>query len=370
MKKIIWTIIILVIILIVLSVNVQKEPKTIKIGAIFPLTGGLASYGEPAQKVAKLAMDEINTKGGIDGKKLEINFQDHKCDPKIAVSTFQQLKSSEDIKIYMGVGCSGAVLSIAPQLEDSILLVSAVSSPKVTGVSPLVFRNYASDADESRLFAEYIKNKNLKSLSSLYEETDYAKGLVLNLEKNLEGYEIEINKEGFVSGATDIKTQVTKIKSLNADIVFVSVQTVTTGDLVLGEMLKQNFKPKNLIVNENILKSKNLLEKYPGLLEKAVSADYITNGSSKLDELLSKYKAKYGEDCPQINICATVYDNVYLLADAVEKEGYDSKKIGEYLGKVSFDGVSGQIGFDTNNDRKNAGYTLFEIVGDAINKIN
>jgi len=371
MKKITLGIILLIVVsfgayMVLCSKN---EVESIKIGALFPLTGGLATYGEPAQKAVQLAVNEINAQGGIDGKKIEVDFQDHKCDSKIAISSFQQLNSVKDIKLYMGVGCSGTVLALAPQIKDSILLVSAVTSPKVTGSSPLIFRNYASDADESRLFGEYVKNSSYKTLGSIYEETDYAKGLFLNLENNLNGSGVQISKESFVSGSTDVKTQVTKIKSSNPDVVFVSVQTVSSGDIVLGEMIKQNFKPKHIIVNENILKSTELVKKYSVLLEGAISADYVTENNEKLDNLLKKYKETYGEDCPQKNICSTMYDNVYLLVDAVKSSDYDVKKIKTYLEQVSFEGTSGTIGFDKNNDRKNAGYTLFKIKNGNIEKI-
>ena len=119
---------------VIVGVNSYKSSSnTIEIGALFPMTGGLASYGEPAQKVAQLAVDEINAKGGINGKKLEINFQDHKCDAKSAVSAYQNLHNT-GTNLFLAVGCSGTVLSVAPQLKDSVLLLSAATSPKISKV--------------------------------------------------------------------------------------------------------------------------------------------------------------------------------------------------------------------------------------------
>ncbi len=64
----------------------KNNSKPLQIVALFPLTGGLASYGEPAQKAAQLAVEDINARGGIKGKKLEVIYQDHQCDPKTALS--------------------------------------------------------------------------------------------------------------------------------------------------------------------------------------------------------------------------------------------------------------------------------------------
>ena len=356
-KTLYSTIIVLILIALAVTFLVKSSNNngTIKIGALFPLTGGLASYGEPAQKVVQIAINEINTSGGINGKKLEVDFQDHKCDSKTATSIFQQLSTINKTSLFLAIGCSGTVLSIAPQLNGQTLLGSAISSPKISGVSPYVFRNYASDENESQLFAQEIKKRGYKTVGVIYEETDYAKGLKINLEKYLEGSSIKITGEGFAAGSVDVRTQVTKIKSEKPDIVFVSPQTVTSGDLVLGEMQKQAYQPK-LIVNENILKSQDLLARYSNLLENGLSADYVLVDNSKLNTLLAKYKEVYGVDCPQKNICATMYDNVYLLANGLKTESTQ-----DYLKTATYSGVSGVIAFDEKNDRKNSDYTLFEI---------
>ena len=365
-KIIIWVIAILAVVAIAFVLSTHKaSADKVEIGALFPLTGGLASYGEPAQKSAQLAVDEINAAGGINGKHLEINFQDHKCDPKLAVTAYQSLHS-QGVKTYLEVACSGAVLSVAPQLNDSVLLVSAATSPKISKVSPYVFRNYASDDNESKLFADQIIKSGYKNVGVIFEETDYAKGLEVDLEKYLAGSGVNVIAEGFTANSTDVKTQVSKIKSDKVDAVFVSVQTVTTGDVVLGEIEKQGYKPANLIVNENILKSSQLLSKYSNLLEGATSADYITNDNPALTKMLDAYKAKYGVDCPQKNICATVYDNVYILAEAIKTNGYDANAIKTYLASSTYNGSSGTIGFDQNNDRSNANYTLFKIEGGKV----
>jgi branched-chain amino acid transport system substrate-binding protein len=347
--------IILITLTLWILVKSVDNQTTIKIGALFPLTGGLASYGEPAQKVVQIAVSEINANGGVNGKKLEINFQDHKCDPKTATSIFQQLSTLSKTDLFLAVGCSGTVLSIAPQLNNQILLGSAISSPKISGVSPFVFRNYVSDENESRLFAQEIKNKGYKTVGVIYEETDYAKGLKINLEKYLDGSGVKVIGEGFATGSTDVRTQVTKIKSQKPDIVFVSPQTITSGDLVLGEMQKQAYQPK-LIVNENILKSQDLMTRYSNLLDTGLSADYVLANNDKLNALFKKYKEAYGVDCPQKNICATMYDNIYLLT-----EGLKTNNTQNYLKTASYSGVSGVISFDEKNDRKNSDYTLFEI---------
>lgn len=367
-----WIIAILVIILIVVGVwyyntkssNITVETSPIRIGALFPLTGGLATYGQPAQKVAVIAAEEINNQGGINGRKVEIDYQDHQCKPPVALTLFQQLSSLNGIKIFTSVACSGTVSSIAPQLgDDSVLLGTLTSAANLTGISPAFFRNYASDADGSRLFAEYIVNNKDKKVATIYEETDYAKGLKVFMEKDLEGKGVVVISEGFVPDSTDVRSQLTKLKASNPDVLFVSPQTVTTADKILKQMRELAFRPKVLLVNENVFKGEDLLKNYPDILEGAISVGYVLPNNSKSQHVLDAYKAKYGEDCPQKNVCLGVYDNIYLLAEAAAKNNDDVAKIKDYLKNVNYDGASGAISFDANNDRDNARYTLFIIKG-------
>jgi len=334
----------------------------VRIGALFPLTGGLSSYGEAAMTSAQLAADEINADGGIGGRPLEIDFQDHQCDPKTALSLFESLSSAKNIRIFTSAACSGTVLAIAPELigKDAILLGTIVTTPKITNSSPYVFRNWASDARESELFAEEIIRRGYDRIGVLNEETDYAQGLRVWLEKDLQGSGVEVFAESFASGSTDVRSQLSKLKEARPDMIFISPQTVASGDVVLKQLQGVGFAGA-LFVNDNILKSTDLRTRYPALLEGATSADYFTEESDSFRSFMYRYNQKYGRDCAQTNICAGVYDAIYLLADAVRARGDHAAGVRDYLNSVGFDGVSGSIFFDSSNDRKNAVYTLYSI---------
>lgn len=340
----------------------QSAKEPIKIGALFPLTGGLAMYGDPAQKVAQIAMEEINNSGGINGRKVEINFQDHQCKAPMAVSIFQQMAGAEGIKLYTSVACSGTVLGTAPLLgDDHILLGTLITASSISGVSPSLFRNYASDADAARLFAEYILQKGFKKVAIIYEETDYAKGLKLGAEEGLKGKEIKIASESYVSDSADMRSQLTKLKATNPEVLFISPQTETAADKILKQMKEINFKPKNLIVNENIYRSVSLNKNYADQLNGAISVDYVTADNAKRQHVLDAYKTKYDVDCPQINVCLNVYDNIYMLAEASGQNDLDIAKTRNYLKNIRYSGAGGDVSFNDKNDRSNAHFTLFQI---------
>lgn len=341
----------------------SAQAETVKIGALYPLTGGLAQYGELAQKTAQIAIDEINAAGGINGKKVEIVIQDHKCDPKEAISVFEQLTSARGIKVFTSAACTGTVVSVGSLLEqkNAVLLTTVLSGPKASGVSPYLFRNYASDANEARLFAEEIRAKGYKKVAIINEETDYAKGLRSALEGYLKNSGVTIVGESFATGATDVRAQLTKLKAENADVVFVSPQTVTSGEVVLKQMEDLQFKPKHLFVNDNVIKSKDLVGKHAALLEGALGGDYIIPKTEAIQILLDKYMAKYGAECPQPNMCAVVYDTVNILVKAVAEKGENAQSVQGYLQSLQYAGITGTIAFDEKGDRKNADYALFEV---------
>lgn len=363
-KKIITIVVITALIIIAIVIATSKNTETIKIGALYPMTGGLASYGEPAYQAAKIAIADINIAGGINGQMLELVVEDHECDPKVVVSAYNKLVQADKIHVLTSVACTGTVLALAPNLEkdETVLLGTVTSGNKLTNVSPNFFRNWASDRLESSLLADQITSKGYKNIVTLYEETDYAKGLVVSLEDFLKDSDVKISKESFASSVTDVRTQLAKLQALKPDAVFISVQTVTSGEIVLKQMEQIGFKPKVLYVNDNILKASVLVEAHKDLLEGAIGGDYVFEISSKAQDVLNRYRDAYGMDCPQINICLAEYDAIRMLAEGF-KEGKSALEVRDYLEEKEYKGLTGTITFDENNDRENAQYSLFVIKG-------
>lgn len=335
--------------------------RPIPIGALFPMTGGLSQYGDVASKSSILAVEEINRDGGVNGRLLTLDVQDHQCQPAKAVAAFKDLTSLQGIRFFLAAGCSGTALAVNPLLDKEVLLGSAISSPKVSGTSPRFFRNYGMDSAGTKLFAAYIQEQRFQSVGVLYEETDYAKGLMLSLKEYLTSSGLPFMTESFTSDSVDMRTQLTKLKASNPEVLFVSPQTVTTANVVFKQMQELSYTPKQLIVNENILKSEQLRTTFPELLNGAIGADFKVQDSKGLTNFLQAYKARFGTDCAQTNICATSYDNVRMLAEALRTVGDDDVKVAEYLKKISYTGISGQVTFTDKNDRSDSSSVLFKI---------
>src|SRR3989344_4828239 len=123
------------------SQPIFQEKQIIKIGALLPLTGQNAIYGEEIKNAIELAKTEINEHGGINGKQMEIIYEDDKADPTVGTKAMQKLIEIDDVSIVLGSWVSGVVLAVAPIAEQNKVVVLATAiSPKITTAGDYIFR--------------------------------------------------------------------------------------------------------------------------------------------------------------------------------------------------------------------------------------
>ena len=184
------TIIAVVVIIIVVAIawygwgNKDKddgliEGAPVKVGVIGPMTGDAAIYGEPNANIIKMAADEINAQGGIDGHQIELIIEDGKCSGSDAVSAAQKLINVDKVQVIIGGLCSGESLAIVPVAEKAkvSLLSIGSSSPDLTDVSKFFVRNYPSDNTQGVVLATAAVAKGITSIGFIQEQTDYALGV-------------------------------------------------------------------------------------------------------------------------------------------------------------------------------------------------
>ncbi|GAI09057.1 unnamed protein product, partial [marine sediment metagenome] len=153
-KTILWVVIIVVVIgLIWYAVTKKPAEEVIKIGATLPLTGDYSNFGVDAKNVIDLVVEEVN-EVGIDGKKIEVIYEDDQCDPKQVVTTVNKLINIDGVKIILGPFCSGAALAAVPltQNNEIFVLSGSVTNPKLRDYD-LFFRTIPSDAYQGKFGA-------------------------------------------------------------------------------------------------------------------------------------------------------------------------------------------------------------------------
>lgn len=350
-KKLITAIIIIAIIVIagyfLLSKPVSSEP--IKIGAILPLTGDLAAYAEGVKNAVNLAVEN----SGMQDKIQVIFEDDHGCLPADAVSAVQKLINLDKVDGIFGTMCTGSTLAIAPITEQNKIIAI---SPSATGknlsdAGQYVFRTIASDADKSIAVAKYAYNKGYKKAALLFDsgqdalasQGDDVKKAFSDL-----GGQIVI-EESFVSKDKDLRSQLSKIKSANPEIIFVGAMPET-----LGLILKQakDLGIKSVFISTDTSGGTQPVIDVAGNAAEGLIFPFATTPNNKeYTDFINAYKARYGSEPSAY--AAEGYDATMLLikalADTSDRTSENIKAELQSIGQ-NYYGASGVITFDENGD--------------------
>lgn len=355
MKKIWIGIIIVVVILAVVFVTTRtkKEPGEIKIGAILPLTGNAALYGQSPKKGIDLALEEINEKGGIKGnRKLVVIYEDSKAVPTDGVTACRKLVNIDKVSAIIGGAASSVTLAIAPIAENNrVVVLSPLSSaPAITNAGDFIFRIVPSDMFGGKVAAFFaVGDQEWKSLAILYINNDFGVGLtkVFSEEINNLGGKV-LASETYEQGSSDFRTQLSKIKLAKPDALYIVGYREAPQILIQLKEMGLNVQ----VLGTGDLEDPNLIK----IAKKTAEGIYFTqlhydiNDSSTLvQEFVKRFRNKYGSD-PDI-FAAYGYDAMKVLAFAIAKSKLDSESIKNELYKMrGYRGVTGSISFDQNGD--------------------
>ncbi|NOR44458.1 MAG: ABC transporter substrate-binding protein, partial [Candidatus Delongbacteria bacterium] len=276
----------------------NKEEEVIKIGAILPLTGDAAKYGEIAKNGIELALDEINSEGGINGKNIVMVYEDTKGDPKLGVTAIQKLITINKVKAIIGDLFSSVTLAVAPIANKNkiVLLSPASSSPKITNAGDFIFRNCPSDVYEGSVMANHAYDiLNYRKVALLYINNDYGLGI-----KNVFGKVFSekggaiVTEEAFDQNSNDFKSQLLKIKNKNPEAIYL------VGYKKMGHILKQT---KEMGIQSQFLST--VMFEDPEILEIAknsaegviysASAFNPESDESLIQDFVQSYENKYNQ---------------------------------------------------------------------------
>ncbi len=330
----------------------DKEP--IKIGFIAPLTGDAANLGVNSRKGVELAVKELNDAVGINGRKVEVVYEDGKCNAKDASSAGNKLINLDKVPVIIGGLCSSETIAVAPMAEDNkvILFSGCSSNPKITTIGDFVFRDYPSDSFQGVYGAEIAKNKlNAKKVAILYCLGDWCVGIKEVFKKKFTelGGEV-VAEESYEQDSRDLRTQLTKIKDKNPDLIYFVGYTEAS---IVG--IKQM---KELGIDVPTLGA-------DAWDDAKIWTETGNAGEGKMwtvvdtpisEDFKAKMKAQHGSD--EVTLCTPqVYDAFNIVTEIMKKVGTDTTKIKNELYKVKgYKGVSGTITIDSNGDLATANY--------------
>lgn len=354
-KKVIWGIVIVLVIIIVgiLLNSKPAEVGSIKVGFIGALSGDLASLGDEAKNSTLLAVKEINEAGGIDGRQVEVIFEDGKCSGPNAVSAVKKLIEIDKVGIVFGGTCSSETLAIIPVTEGSktLLFTSWALNPKITLNNDFVFRNAPSDVGGAKAVADLAYKNGVRKISIITENTDYPVGFESIFLKDFKSLGGEVvHSELFNSDSADLRSIISKVISTQSDAILINAQGPNVG--LITKIYKEFGNTKPLYGNVWFTDA-NVIKNFGSYLEGAYTSEpaNLDSNNPKVASYLSSYEKEFKTKPQYLFWAAASYDAVKMFADAVEEVGYNPSKIKDYFYNIDkYDGVLGEYRFDENGD--------------------
>jgi branched-chain amino acid transport system substrate-binding protein len=331
--------------------EVQEEVKEpIKIGAIFAVTGGASFLGAPESKTAQMLVDEVNAKGGIAGRKIELLIKDSGANPEKAISFTKQLIEEENVFAIIGPSTSGESMKIKGICNEAktILVSCAAAEVIVDPVTPYIFKTPQKDSDAVRWIYGTMKELGITKIGITASNSGFGKAGKGQLEKIAPEFGIEVViSETYDRAATDLTSVVTKIKG--AGVEGVVNWSIVPAQSIIAKNMRQIGLDVPLFQSHgfgNIRYAKEAGEAGEGIIfpcGRLLVADVLPDGHPQ-KQVLAKYKkdyeSKYNEDVSTFG--GHAYDAIVLLFKAIEVSGGDRVKARDALENIK--GLVGTAG--------------------------
>ena len=332
--------------------NSGGEP--IKVGVYGDLTGQTSSFGQSTKNGIELAVEEINAADGVNGRKIVLVVEDDQGRPEQAKTVVSKLINQDKVHAVLGEVASTNSLAAAPVAQEARIPMITPSStnPKVTQVGDYISRVCFIDPFQGAVMAKFAANTlKAKSAAILGDvNSDYSKGLTQFFEEEFAklGGKV-VAKEAYTQTDPDFKGQLTKIRDLKPDVIYVPGYYGQVGIIV-----KQ---ARELGINVPLLGGDGWdSPELWSLGGEALKNTYISNHYSaenpapEIQNFVKKFKAKFGVE-PD-SLAALAYDAAKVLADAIKRAGgTESVKLKDAINATKgFAGVTGTITLDSNRN--------------------
>lgn len=337
---------------------------TIKLGVAGPHSGDLASYGIPTIKAAELVVKEINAKGGIDGKMVELLIEDDVCKPEIATNTATKLVS-DGVHAVLGHICSGATKAALPIYKDAgiIVISPSATNPALTqsGDYPNFYRTIASDDAQAEKEVDFALNiLGLKKIAVIHDKGDYGKGLAEFAKKFIEesGKGTVTLYEGVTPGAVDYSAVVQKIRRSGAEAVIFGGYHPEASKIIT-QMRKKRMK--TVFISDDGVKDDTFIKVAGKYAEGVYATGPQDNSNNPLSTAaISAHKSTYNSDP------GAFYENAYAAALAIlnaidQANSTDYDAIRNSLRNKKTATPVGNINFDNRGDAIGVGFSMYQV---------
>src|SRR5215203_2285940 len=327
---------------------------TIKVGVYGDLTGQTSSFGQSTKNGVELAVDEINNAGGVNGKKIQLVIEDDQGRPEQAKTVVSKLINQDKVQAIIGEVASTNSLAAAPVAQEAKIPMITPSStnPKVTEVGDYISRVCFVDPFQGSVMAKFSANTLKAKTAAILGDvnSDYSKGLTQFFEEEFSrlGGKV-VAKEAYTQTDPDFKGQLTKIRNLNPDIIYIPGYYGQVG--IIAKQARELDMNMPLLGGDG-WDSPELWKLGGAALKNTYISNHYSaeNPAPEIQNFVKAYKAKFNVE-PD-SLAALAYDAAKVLADAIKRAGgTDSAKLRDAINSTKdFPGVTGKISLDAKRN--------------------
>lgn len=331
----------------------------IKIAAAGPMTGSNATFGAQLKEGAEQAVADINAKGGVLGKKLELSIGDDACDPKQAVSVANKF-AADGVVFVDGHFCSSSSIPASKvYTEEGILQITPASTnPKFTEEGSWnTFRVCGRDDQQGSVAGNYIaKEFKGRKVAILHDNTAYGKGLADETKKAMNKAGMtEALYSAYVPGEKDYSALVSRLKQAGIELIYIGGYYTETG-LILKQAKQQGM-------NVSVMGGDALVtDEFWQITGNEGEGTLMTFSSDPRNRPTAAAVVKEFTDkkIDPEGYVLYAYAAIQVWAEAATKAGTtDPKKVAEVIRSGKWDTVLGSISYDKKGDVTVSDYVMY-----------
>lgn len=328
------------VLLLALAVPALTAEKPIRFAVVVTsLTGPAAQNGVYITNGVKMAVEEINAKGGVKGRKLEPIFLDDQAKASEAINAVRKAIYDIETPFILGPDSSGLILASMPlAAQEKIPMLVSGTNIRITNQGvPTIFRLRANDSAPARVLAEYATKQGFKKIGIMYTNEDYGKGFFEETQKNLKRLNnAPVKVEACNLGDTDFTAQILSFKNAGVDLIMALGK-----EIELAKFLRQTRElgVKTQVYGGSTFGLDYVVELAGPAMEgvKIVTHFLPSDPDPEIQKWVKKYMDQHKHE-PETHVVA-YYDAVKFLAQVMEKYGATPDGITKGLKNLKYKGV-------------------------------
>lgn len=342
-----------------------------RIGCIFSVTGKTSWLGEPQKKTVEMIADEINSKGGINGRKISLFIEDVQGDNTRAINAVKKLIQKDKVCAIIGPSESGTTMAVIPVVQKmGVPLLSCAAAEEISKPAAdrkWIFKLGQNDSDAVRRIYENMNKKGIKKVGVLTATTGFGNAGRKKLTEMANEFGIQlVADESYAPTDTDMTAQLLKIQKAGAEAAV--NWSIEPAQSIVPKNMKQLKMTIPLYQSHgfaNVKYAEAAGDAAEGLIFPAgriMAVSTLPEGNPQkavLNEYKTAYEAKYKEHVSTFG--GHAFDGLKIVAKAIETVGDDPAKIRDYIETAQFTGTGGQFKFSAA-DHNGLDKTAFEML--------